>query len=97
MALYAVTNIDSGDKFIAAGDTVKSNDFDKDTLEHLKEIGSVAEEKTRESLEPDERDAKIAELEAKLAELQNREPVQTGTPQATATPSKAASSTEAKK
>lgn len=73
MALVAVTDINDGsDDVVHAGDTVKAGRFDKETLEHLKEIGSVVEPTKAETLEPDERDARIAELEAQLAELQDR-------------------------
>lgn len=70
MTYYAVTNIDGGEgKKIVAGDKVTKSTFTDEEWEGLLTAGAVAEPDRPADLEPDERDAKIAELEAKLAEL----------------------------
>jgi hypothetical protein len=67
MALVAVTDINDGNTVTPAGSVVKKSDFDSEVLEHLQEIGSVAE--VGPAQQEDDRDAQIAELQAKLAEL----------------------------
>ena len=69
MPLVAVTNINDGERVVAAGETVSSKTFDKDVLDHLKEIGSV-QEYVVPDVDPDERDAEIAKLQARIAELE---------------------------
>jgi hypothetical protein len=66
MTLQAATNIDDGEKVIPAGSTVKQSDFDKEVLQHLQDIGAIIEP---DAGVEDDRDAKIAELQAQLAAL----------------------------
>jgi hypothetical protein len=75
MALVAASRIEykseDGSQSVVfnEGDKVPASAFDKEVVEHLKELGSVVEPDTAASLDPDERDARIQELEAQLAEL----------------------------
>jgi len=71
MTLVAATNLDfGGGNVIPAGEKVKKSDFEsEEVIEHLKSLGSLVEPDTATALEPDERDARIQELEAELARL----------------------------
>jgi hypothetical protein len=88
MTLVAASNIDyisedgSQKVYIPAGDPVKKGLLSDEVVEHLKTIGSIYEPTQAQALEPDERDARIAELEAQLIELRLVSgPPQTGGPE----------------
>lgn len=70
MTYYAVTNIDGGEALqVAAGEKVTKSTFTDDEWAGLLAAGAVAEPDRPAELEPDERDARIRELEAQVAKL----------------------------